>query len=252
MVVLGDEATERYNQQLIREVNPDVLAALRNIPGGEEVRDYYSFLTHTEVDENDSSYLQTDDGVINTLLPKPEQMSPIWESFGMSGISAGTNSQKPLQMAVVNPIRASVVTSNTSAETTESSPRNIVIQQNNVNFSELQEKLNEAFEKQKSDILQALNFIVIDSNIEKMHQNLKNAIVRVVETMDELKDALNQEVLKTKEDAKFPAIEEKITLSPKATEKEEEKKNPSNLDKFKKAKIGPKFSVDITEEEHIF
>ena len=253
LVVLGDEATERYNQQLIREVNPDVLAALRTIPGGEEVRDYYSFLTHTEIDENDSSYLETDDGLINTLLPKPDQMSPIWESFGMSGFSAGVNPQKPIPMTVVNPIKAAVVTANSSANGSDTASSNIVVRKSDVDFSGLQEKLNDAFEKQKSGILQALNFIVIDSNIEKMHQNLKNAIVKVVEAMDGLKDSLNQEVQKTKENSAFPAVDDLVLQSIETPSKEnEQKKAQKNLEKFKKAKVGPKFSVDITEEEHFF
>lgn len=253
LVVLGDDATERYNQQLIREVNPDVLAALRTIPGGEEVRDYYSFLTHTEIDESDSSFLQTDDGIINTLLPKPDQMSPIWESFGMSGFSAGVNPQKPIPMTVVNPIKASVVTANTATNASDAGQQNIVVRQSDVDFAGLQEKLNDAFEKQKSDILQALNFIVIDSNIEKMHQNLKNAIVKVVESMDGLKDTFNQEVQKTKENSAFPAIDENVLQVKEVLAKETEtKKAQENLEKFRKTKVGPKFSVDITEEEQFF
>ena len=250
LAVLGDEATERYNQQLIRDVNPDVLAALRTIPGGEEVRDYYSFLTHTEIDENDSSYLQTENGIIHTLLPKPDEMSPIWESFGMSGFSAGVTPQNPIPMAVVNPIRASVVTTNTEGGSAETSSQNIIVQKANVDFAGLQDKLNDAFEKQKNGILQALNYIVIDSNIEKMHQNLKNAIVKVVETMDELKEALKQEVLDTKEKADFPVFEESVLPTKKSLSKEtDDKKAQQNLEKFKKSRIGPKFSVDTTDEE---
>ena len=253
LIVLGDEATERYNQQLIREVNPDVLAALRTIPGGEEVRDYYSFLTHTQIDDSDTSYLQTDDGIINTLLPKPDQMSPIWESFGMSGFSAGVNPQKPIPMTVVNPIKASVVTANVGVNSNDTAASNIVIQKSDVDFTGLQKKLDEAFEKQKNDILQALNFIVIDSNIEKMHQNLKNAVLKVVESMDGMKEAFTQEILQTKEKSAFPAIDETILPAKKETPKEvAEQKSASDLEKFRKAKIGPKFSVDIAEEEQIF
>lgn len=253
LAILGDNATQRYNQQLIKEVNPEVLTALRTIPGGEEVRDYYSFLTHTEIEDSDGSYLQTEENVINNLLPKPEQMSPIWESFGMSGLAAGTNTQKPIPMTVVNPIRASVVTANGSTNGISAGSENIVIKQSDVDFTGLLDKLNIAFEKQKTDVMQALNFIVIDSNIEKMHQNLKNAIIRVSEAMDNLKDELNKEVLQTKEKSAFPAIEETILTSSKELEKsEEDKKAQMHLEKFRKTKIGPKFSVDITEEEQIF
>lgn len=253
LAILGDNATQRYNQQLIKDVNPEVLTALRTIPGGEEVRDYYSFLTHTEIEDSDGSYLQTEENVINNLLPKPEQMSPIWESFGMSGLAAGTNTQKPIPMTVVNPIRASVVTANGSTNGISAASENIVIKQSDVDFTGLLDKLNIAFEKQKTDVMQALNFIVIDSNIEKMHQNLKNAIIRVSEAMDNLKDEMNKEVLQTKEKSVFPAIEETILTSSKELEKsEEDKKAQMHLEKFRKTKIGPKFSVDITEEEQIF
>ena len=253
LAVLGDEATQRYNQQLIREVNPDVLMALRTIPGGEEVRDYYSFLTHTEIDENDPSYLQTEEGSINSLLPSPEQMSPIWESFGMSGFGAGGTPQRPISMAVVNPIKASVVTTNLSSNK-EDINDNIVLSHGNIDFKELQENLEQAFEKQKNDIMQALNFIVIDSNIEKMHQNLKNAIVRISEAMDSLKNKITEEILTTKEKSFFPVYEERLeNITKNETKKQEEIKTQQvNLDKFRKVKSGPKFSVDITEEDNIF
>ena len=70
--VLGGEATQKYNQQLIREASPDVLSALHLIPGGDEVREYYTFLTRTQL-EDVSSF----DDAANGLLPAPEEISPI-------------------------------------------------------------------------------------------------------------------------------------------------------------------------------
>ena len=34
--VLGADATEKYNQMLLKEVTPEVMVSFRSIPGGEE------------------------------------------------------------------------------------------------------------------------------------------------------------------------------------------------------------------------
>ncbi len=240
--VLGDDATAAFNQQLIRDVNPDVLASLKTVPGGEELRSYYDFLTHTETDEDELSYLKNE-GAVNNLLPKPEQMSPIWESFGMSGSVAGK--QKPIQMAVVNPIRASVITSGNSGSGIGGNGTAARPQQSNVDFVALQNDLTQTYEKQRQAIMQALNFIVIDSNIEKMHQNLKNAIQGVDSNLNALKDDLMSVLRDVREKAAFPAVSE----AEPAVKQEENKKSPTRFnEKFKRPKSGQKFSVDITEE----
>ena len=248
--ILGGEATQKYNQQLIREANSDVLAALHSIPGGDEVRDYYTFLTRTQMDE-DSSFSSGD--VTNGLLPAPEEISPIWETLGMGG---GVSSQKPIAMEVVNPIRASVVATSLAGAIPAS--KGNVSYQSNVDFKSLHSEMTNAFETKKNQIMQALNFIVIDSNIEKMHQNLKGAISQVLRSLDELKTGLNKTVADAKEKAVFVDVMEK---QPETIQKpledtsvllKSDVEERISLEKFRKPKIQPKFSVDIDEEEENF
>jgi len=242
--VLGGEATQKYNQQLIREASPDVLSALHSIPGGDEVREYYTFLTRTQI-EDVSSF---DDGT-NGLLPAPEEISPIWETFGMGG---GVSSQKPIAMEVVNPIRASVVATSLGGGMPVS---NGAVVSSNVDFQALHSEMSNAFEAKKNQIMQALNFIVIDSNIEKMHQNLKGAISQVLKSLDELKNGLNKSVAVAKEKAEFVELSEKkqevgqVALNSSSGSPKQETEENVSLDKFRKTKMQPKFSVDIEEEE---
>ena len=78
--VLGEGAEERYKEQLLREVNADVLASFRVIPGGDEVREYYAFLTNTNLDaDDDQSALNSD--TLEDCLPKVEEISPLWSSY---------------------------------------------------------------------------------------------------------------------------------------------------------------------------
>ena len=242
--VLGGGATQKYNQQLIREVNPDVLSALHSIPGGDEVREYYTFLTRTQLEETPSFEDST-----NGLLPSPEEISPIWETFGMGG---GVSSQKPIAMEVVNPIRASVVATSLGAGIPVSNGQ---VVSSNVDFKALHSEMSNAFEAKKNQIMQALNFIVIDSNIEKMHQNLKGAISQVLKSLDELKNGLNKSVMVAKERAEFvelsekkPEEEQSSSGEASVSSKQDIEENVS-LEKFKKTKMQPKFSVDIEEEE---
>lgn len=242
--ILGDDATQKYNQQLIRQANPEVLSSLRTIPGGEEVREYYAFLTHTETNEGntDAPFAKGND----SLLPKPEEMSPIWESFGMNNVGTGINRQNPIPMAVVNPIRASVVTTSASGSTKNAeAPITSLNQQSSVDFDALENEVLDAYDKQKQSILQALKFIVIDSDIEKMHQNLKNAIHKVEEDLDTLKDNLVTSIDQANENSVFPPImpekqslhNARLTAGIRVSEK------------FRRNKNGQKFLLDTTDDE---
>ena len=251
--VLGEEAGEKFNQQLLRQANPEVLACLKTIPGGEELREYYNFLTHTETDETDSPFGKSPEDIIDGMLPKAEQLSPVWETFGIANVPGASSApQKPIQMSVVNPIRASVITSLANAPDNKTlgplGPLSSAPQQSKVDFPSMQKDIDEAYEKQKTEIMQALNFIVIDSNIEKMHQNLKVAINTVTESLDQLKGDLGKIINDVSEKAAFPEISdsEKDEKPKTEIEQESEKITP---EKPRKSKSGQKFSVDMTDNE---
>lgn len=249
--ILGEDAAERFNQQLLREANPEVLASLKTIPGGEEVRDYYNFLTHTDIDEDSSPYGKTQEDVIEGSLPSAEQMAPIWETFGMASVQGGSSDrQHPIQMSVVNPIRASVITSlanpreQLAAGLSAGMPAAAAVpQQSKVDFVALKKDIDEAYGKQKSEIMQALNYIVIDSNIEKMHQNLKSAINGVAESLDKMEGDLKKIIEDVSEKAAFPEFDDD----------EKEVKEPASekapVEKTHRSKGGQKFSVDMTDNE---
>ncbi|MBO5997740.1 MAG: hypothetical protein J6P93_04365 [Alphaproteobacteria bacterium] len=254
--VLGDEATERFNQQLLRDANPEVLAALKTIPGGEEVRDYYHFLTHTDFDSADSVFDKSPEDAIDAMLPKPDQISPVWETFGISNVQGGAGDrQKPIQMSVVNPIRASVITSSVGGAADPLGAGSFVPQQSPVDFDALQNDINEAYEKQKAEIIQSLNFIVIDSNIEKMHQNLKTATNTIMECLDQLKADLDKIIGDASENAAFPDIDDlaedaelpapEVLPTPIEPQEAEEVVH----EKTRRPKMEPKFSVDTTDIE---
>ena len=247
--ILGEEAGEKFNQQLLRQVNPEVLASLKTIPGGEEVREYYNFLTHTETDESDSPFGKSSEDIIDGMLPKAEQLSPVWETFGIASVpGAPGGGQKPIQMSVVNPIRASVITSPANApDHMPLGPLSAAPQQSKVDFEALQKDIDESYEKQKTDIMQALNFIVIDSNIEKMHQNLKVAINVVTEKLDLLKDDLKKIVTDVSEKAAFPEFSDSQENEQKTDAEQESEK--VTTEKTRKTKTGQKFSVDMTDNE---
>ena len=250
--VLGEEAGEHFNQLLIKQATTEVLASLKTIPGGEEVREYYEFLTHTDTEETDSQTGKTQEDIIEGLLPKAEQISPVWETFGIVNAQNGagpSSQQKPIQMSVVNPIRASVITSLANAPNASSlasafgsAEGAAPPQQSKVDFPALQEDIDSAYERQKTEIMQALNYIVIDSNIEKMHQNLKRAINTVTENLNQLKDDLKQIVDDVSEKAAYPEFKEERKESKK-------RKEEPATEKIHKFRSGQKFSVDMSDNE---
>ena len=244
--VLGEDASELFNKQLLGQANPDVLASLKSIPGGEEVRDYYNFLTNAGTDESDSSYGKSQEDIIDGMLPKAEQISPVWETFGIACVpGTSANVQKSIQTPVVNPVPTPSIPSFPSIP--QHLSLNPAPQQNKIDFSSLLKNIEDACEKQKSKITQTLNFIVIDSDIETMHQNLKVAADSVAESLDRLKNDLVKIVNNADGKTTVPGTftseksEQKSALEPE-TEKNTTEKNYRN-------RTGQKFSVDMTDNE---
>ena len=76
---------------------------------------------------------------------------------------------------------------------------------------------------------------------------MRNSAAQIMQELNNFKEVLSKEI---------SAVKEQTTQRPQTTnaylaeEKSNNVKKPDiNLDKFRKNKIGPKFSVDITEEE---
>ncbi len=240
--VLGEEATQKYNQQLIRQINPEVVASLKTIPGGEEVHDYYNFLAHTDVQGNKDSPLDTQSDVLNSLLPSAEQLSPLWATYGTSGQPLKTviqTSGEPLAVSVQSREMASQGDSfggNSSFGGGSSFPAR------GVDMDKLRQVLTEQVEKQKESIRHIFECIVIDSDIEKMHQNLKNAVGNVMEQLDTQKEKLPDILDELKSSVKASA--------PVTETSENRKKMGSNVSyKNLRRKSEHKFSVDMSEEE---
>ena len=51
--ILGEEAVKKYNDLLISQTTAEVLIALTNLPGGEEIREYINFLKHKNLEERE-------------------------------------------------------------------------------------------------------------------------------------------------------------------------------------------------------
>lgn len=242
--VLGEEAGEQFNKQLLQKATPEVLASLKTIPGGEEVRDYYNFLTNAESDESSSSFGKSSEDIINAALPKAEQISPVWETFGISNVQV-TSAIEQKTVPVMNPVPTPAITSFVSA------PNHLSFeptqQQNKVDFSSLQKNIENAYEKQKTEIMQALNFIVVDSNIEKMNQNLKVAVNAVSESLGQMKEELAKIIDTAKGNVTVPKISDSVRNEQKSNINQESEKIIG--EKFRRNKPGQKFSVDMTDNE---
>lgn len=238
--VLGADATEKYNQMLLKEVTPEVMVSFRSIPGGEEVREYYNFLSHTDDEEAEENSTNAKTGL--ALLPKAEQLSPLWENFGSAaggiGGLGGGNAQNPIAMTVVDPIRASVVTASSAPAGSFAS---------GVDVSLLQQEIDDALTDGFNRIMEPLNFVVIDSNVDKMHQNLKKAKQEASEQFEGLKAQLQQVVLDVAEKSAFPRLPEaQSNRSQNASQPKSATRLP---ERSYKKKYGQKFSVDMTEDD---
>lgn len=230
---LGEGATQRYNAQLLRQINPDVMASFKTIPGGEEVREYYNFLTHKDDQKEDKNLVPSNN--LDDLLPQPEEISPLWMSYQMPQM---VNMPMPMPDATAVPS----VNQDMSFQPKDVSVVTKTVEVK-VGFDEqkVQQSLAELFERQKQIFEKAFNGIIIDSNIEVMNANLKQASKQVMDDLQNMKEQISDILSQSKVDSTPVLI----------SETEETKKKPLSVSSIRnvRRKSEHKFSVDMSEEE---
>lgn len=233
LAVLGEGATKRYNEQLLRQVNPDVLSSFKTIPGGEEVRDYYNFLTHKDNDAEEQ--YSPSDNDLNDLLPQPEEISPLWESYQMPHVvsvpmdqTMPSTAPENNAVSVAGPKEVSVITKTVEVK---------------VGFDEqkVKQSLSDLLKKQKQMFEKAFNGIIIDSNIEVMNANLKQASKQIVDGFQNMESQIGSILAEAKVDG-TPVV---------VSQTEETKRKPISVASIKnvRKKSEHKFSVDMSDEE---
>ena len=251
LYVMDEQATQRYNALLLETATDEILTALKIIPAGEEIREYYAFLKKkANKGENDDDELDedeeedeeedntTDESYINANLPKAEELSPLWQSFG-SVVATGTITAQP-NIVVAQP---SVVAQSSSIPTNVSMPpqqpvvKTVYVEKNvSLDSDKLKQDVTSLLNAYQDRVMSSLKTIVIDSDIDKMHQNIKKAIDKVQQNSStiysELDDLLGKENYLV-EDENEP-IRKKTSSS-------------KQLNKIKKQKH--KYSVDMDEED---
>lgn len=243
LTMLSPEDNQRYNAMLLKEATPDVQIALKNIPGGEEIRDYLSFLKHTELNEGEEmeALHSGNEGLfIKNNLPKAEELSPIWASYpGPAGQPAPNKTYAPVSTASINPDAVIETVVDTFVQTQ----------------NKQRAKILDTLSQQNDDILNVLQYIVIDSDITKMQENLKEAILKVQSLQEDNLHSWEQTLSYQEETEQLKAKLQKELNSYKQTEEESEKEtqkkqDAKNLDKYRKTKHPPKFSVHLVDEEN--
>ena len=199
LYIMDEQTTQRYNALLLETATDEILTALKVIPGGEEIREYYAFLRKmTSNDENaeplpDEEHDTSDAAFINMTLPKAEEISPLWQSFG-SFAAAGA---LPVQS-----VPSAEQTAQTPAVKTVTQPpiiKTVYVEKDvTLDSDKLKNDVSSLLSDYQDQVLSSLKGIVIDSDIEKMHQNIKKAIEKVQErgaathsTLDDLLSTQN-------------------------------------------------------------
>ncbi len=242
LYTLGPEANQRYNAMLLKDATLEVQIALKNIPGGEEIRDYLNFLKHQELSEEEESQALHEGNEalqIKNDLPAPEEMSPLWETYGM-----------PTRGGISEP--ASITYTKSDAEKITEQ----IISLEAVVHETQKQNILSMIETQNERILEILRYMVIDSDVDKMHENLKNSIEKVKEVQKEntekITDALKKEPLLTEIKEKLTALFDKQEAEAIAENEAKEaarRKENKPVDKFRKMKQPTKFSVHLIEDE---
>ena len=238
--VLGPEANQQYNAMLLKDATLEVQIALKNIPGGEEIRDYLNFLKHQELSEEEESQALHEGNEalqIKNRLPAAEEMSPLWETYG-------TTVRETTTPAVIY-----------SKSDAEKMTDQIVSLEAVVHETQKQNILS-VIEAQNERVLDVLKYIVIDSDVDKMHENLKNGIAKAkevqAETVQQVSEALKKEPLLAEIREKLTELFEKQTAQTLAENEAKEaarKKENKFSDKFRRTKQPTKFSVHLIDEE---
>jgi len=189
LYIMDEQTTQRYNALLLETATDEILTALKTIPGGEEIREYYAFLRKVTSNDDTEQPLPdekedvSDAAFINMTLPKAEELSPLWQSFGSAvAMGAAPVSSVPVADAkpVVNTVTQPPVIKTVYVE------KNVML-----DSDKLKGDMSSLLSGYQDQVLSSLKGIVIDSDIEKMHQNIKKAIDKVQQEMTTTCSALN-------------------------------------------------------------
>lgn len=247
LYVMDEQATQKYNALLLETATDEILTALKSIPAGEEIREYYAFLKKSankgengdedldEDEEDEDEDNTTDEAYINANLPKAEELSPLWQSFG-SVVATGTITAQP-NIVVAQPSSVSANVSMPPQQPQQPVVKTVYVEKNvSLDSDKLKQDVTSLLNAYQERVMSSLKTIVIDSDIDKMHQNIKKAIDKVQQNSStiysELDDLLGKENYLV-EDENEPV--RKKTSSFK------------QLNKIKKQKH--KYSVDMDEED---
>lgn len=239
--ILGPEANQQYNAMLLKDATLEVQIALKNIPGGEEIRDYLNFLKHQDLSEEEESQALHEGNEalqIKNNLPTPEEMSPLWETYGIPG----RGQSEPTSV---------IYTKSEAEKITEQ----IILLESVVHETQKQNILS-MIETQNERVLETLKYIVIDSDVDKMHENLKSGISKVKELqkeiIEQITDAFKKEPLLAEIREKLTTIFDKQAAEAMAENEAKEaarKKENKSFDKFRRTKQPTKFSVHLIDDE---
>ncbi len=226
--ILGEEAVKKYNDLLISQTTAEVLIALTNLPGGEEIREYINFLKHKNLEEREE--LESSQKA-NLSLPKAEELSPLWETLGINSVS------------------------HVNAQTAVNDVVQTVISIGKKDIENLKKQILPFIHRQNEDVSNILKYIIVDSDIEKMQQTLTQAIKKISSLQENNERILNSLFEQAEVNRLFS--QEDIISSKEKQENNintPKKSSPSKAvftatTKNKRLHPLPKYSVDLIEEE---
>lgn len=109
VLTFGEDEANRFNYVLKTEVTPEVLMELHALPNGDEVRNYYNYLTekqNSDEEQDSGDSVDKEKLLLKNYLPKSEELSPLWQTFGMPATKASsvqtTGNQKKNVMALLS------------------------------------------------------------------------------------------------------------------------------------------------------
>ncbi len=209
--ILGEDAVKRYNTIIMEQSTPEVLIALTSLPGGEEIREYINFLEHKDLQEREELEEKENQ---KAKLPKAEELSPLWETMGMT------------------------IGSNVAQSVLATGQRDI---------EKIKQNIMHLFKRQNEQINHVLKYIIVDSDIEKMQQTLNAAIQEISTIQTNNETILENLFLNSSFD--IPKQENKNTPSEKKISTSIQKTNLSSTQKNKPLHPIPKYSVNLIEED---
>ncbi len=226
--ILGEEAVKRYNAMLMGQSTAEVLIALTSLPGGEEIREYINFLEHKDLEEREELEEQEKQAA---QLPKAEELSPLWETMGTTIGSYMNGTQTAVKDV---------------AQT--------VISMGQKDLEKLKQQVLALIRQQNEETKHILQFIIVDSDIDKMQQTLNTAIEKIT-LMQDGNERILDTLFNQAGPGLIPAEESAAEQSKSNKEQDTSKKSTSPKPVFTAAPKNkrmhpiPKYSVDLIEEE---